>query len=319
MPDRTPDLTPDLTPARTPDLTPAGTPAPSRSRTGRIAYATYLEDPADRDTDWDLAPVREAFARRGVRVESFPWDDPEVAWGDYDSVLLRSAWDYTLRYADFLTWARRVAAATRLLNPLDVVERNTDKTYLRDLEAAGVPVVPTRWYGPGEEPPRPERIAGSWSDLVVKPAVSAGARDTLRTSDPAEASAHVEALARGGRVAMVQPYLDAVDTEGEYSVVVLGGEPSHAITKVPALSEGGRGDARGLTPLTPELRQAAARVLEAEPLADHCAWARVDLVRDAAGVLRLMELELTEPLLFLWLSEGAADRLADVVLDRLDV
>ena len=293
-------------------------PAPSRPRSGRIAYATYVEDPADRDTDWDLAPVREAFSRRAIRVESFAWDDAEVSWGDYDAVLLRSAWDYTLRYADFLAWARRAASSTTLLNPLEVVERNTDKTYLRDLEAAGVPVVPTRWYAPGEEPPRPDTVGGVWSDLVVKPAVSAGARDTLRTSDPAEAAAHVEALARGGRVAMVQPYLDAVDGEGEYSVVVLGGEPSHVITKVPALTQGGRGDARGLTELTAELRAAAQHVLAAEPLADRCAWARVDLARDSDGVLRLMELELTEPLLFLWLAEGSADRLADVVLDLLD-
>jgi hypothetical protein len=294
-------------------------PAPTPPRSGRIAYATYVEDSGDRDTDWDLAPVRAAFARRGVRVESFAWDDPEVSWGDYDSVLLRSTWDYTLRYADFLAWARRVASSSRLLNPLDVVERNTDKTYLRDLEAAGVPIVPTRWYGPGEEPPTPDKVGGSWTDLVVKPAVSAGARDTLRTSDLVEAAAQVEALARGGRVAMVQPYLEAVDGEGEYSVVVLGGKPSHAITKVPALTQGGRGDARGLTELTPELREAAERVLGAEPLADRCAWARVDLARDDEGVLRLMELELTEPLLFLWLAEGSADRLADVVLDLLDV
>src|SRR3954454_9152573 len=148
-------------------------PAPSQPRSGRMAYATYVEDPADRDTDWDLAPVREAFSRRGIRLESFAWDDPEVAWGDYDAVLLRSAWDYTLRYADFLAWARRAASSSRLLNLLEVVEPNTDKTYLRAREAAGVPVVPTRWYAPGEDPPGPLTLGGSWSDLVVKPAVSA--------------------------------------------------------------------------------------------------------------------------------------------------
>jgi glutathione synthase/RimK-type ligase-like ATP-grasp enzyme len=285
----------------------------------RIAYATYVEDPDDPDTDIDLPLVREAFARRGVRLDAFAWDDASAPWADYSVVLLRSTWDYTLSYPDFLAWVRRVAGHSVLINPLEVVERNTDKTYLQALELAGVPVVPTRWYVPGEPPPSADEVSAGWPDLVVKPAISAGARDTLRTSDGAAAAAHVELLVGTGRVAMVQPYLDAVDGEGEYSVIVLGGRPSHVVTKVPALTEGGRGDARGLTELTDELHSAALDVLRAEPSAAECAWARVDLVRDDSGVLCLLELELTEPLLFLWLAEGSADRLVDVVLDLSDV
>ena len=283
----------------------------------RIAYATYLEDLDDRDTDIDLPVVRAAFGRRGIQVDDYVWDDAGAPWGDYPAVLVRSTWDYTLRYADFLAWARRVDGVSQLLNPLAVIEHNTDKTYLHGLEAAGVPVVPTRWYVPGEPPPSPEDVMAGWPDAVVKPAISAGARDTLRFSDGVGAAAHVEVLLDAGRVALVQPYLNAVDGEGEYSVVVLGGVPSHAITKVPALTEGGRGDARGLTELTDELRDTALAVLAAEPLGAQCAWARVDMARDAYGVLRLMELELTEPLLFLWLKEGAPDRLVDVVLGLL--
>jgi glutathione synthase/RimK-type ligase-like ATP-grasp enzyme len=282
-----------------------------------IAYATYVEDADDKDTDVDLPLVREAFARRDVHLDVFAWDDATAPWADYPVVLLRSTWDYTFRYADFLAWATRVAGGSRLINPLPVIERNTNKTYLQSLEEAGVPVVPTRWYVPGQEPPSPGEVAAGWADLVVKPAISAGARDTLRTSDAVEAAAHVELLVGGGRVAMVQPYLDAVDGEGEYSVIVLGGRPSHAITKVPALTVGGHGDARGLTPLTTELAGAALEVLAAEPESAQCAWARVDMVRDDSGVLRLMELELTEPLLFLYLAEGSADRLVSVVLDEL--
>ena len=175
-----------------------------------------------------------------------------------------------------------------------------------------------RWYVPGEPPPSPEDVIAGWPDVVVKPAISAGARDTLRFSDGVGAAAHVEVLLDAGRVAMVQPYLDAVDGEGEYSVVVLGGraEPCH---HQGAGADRGRcrGDARGLTELTDELRATALAVLAAEPLGAQCAWARVDVARDADGVLRLMELELTEPLLFLWLQEGAPDRLVDVVLELL--
>jgi len=291
--------------------------SPRSDRLDRIAYATYVEDPGRPDTDYDLPLVTDAFARRGIQLDAFAWDDAQAPWSAYPAVLVRSTWDYPLRYPDFLAWARAVARQTRLLNPVEVVERNTDKTYLRDLEAAGVPVVPTWWYAPGETPPEPGDLAAVGPDLVVKPAVSAGARDTLRTEDPGLAAGHVATLLANGRVAMVQPYQHAVDSEGEYSVIVLGGEPSHVITKVPALTEGGTGDARGLGRLTAELAAAVRRVLAAEPLESRCAWARVDLVRDASGELRLMELELTEPLLFLFLAEGSADRLVDVVLDRL--
>jgi hypothetical protein len=282
----------------------------------RIAYATYVEDPNDVDTDIDLRVVRDAFARRGVGLDAFAWDDASVPWANYPLVLVRSTWDYSLHHADFLAWARRVADHSQILNPLAVMERNTDKTYLQSLAAAGVPIVPTRWYVPGEPLPSAMELSG---DLVVKPAISAGARDTLRTSDAAEAAAHVGSLVGAGRIAMVQPYLHAVDAEGEYSVIVLGGRPSHVVTKVPALTQGGRGDAQGLVELTDELRAAALDVLAAEPYAEQCAWARVDLVRGAVGVLRLMELELTEPLLFLCLAEGSADRLVDVVLQLSDV
>jgi glutathione synthase/RimK-type ligase-like ATP-grasp enzyme len=279
-----------------------------------IAYATYVEDPSYPDSDVDLPLVREAFARRGVSLDAWSWDDDSAPWADYPLVLVRSTWDYTLRYPDFLAWARRVAQGSRLLNPLAVIERNTDKTYLQSLESAGVPVVPTRWYVPGEAAPSAAEVTAGAGRVVVKPAISAGARDALLTSDAVEAAAHVGMLLEAGRVAMVQPYLEAVDGEGEYSVIVIGGRPSHAITKVPALTAGGHGDARGLTPVTDELSTAALQVLRAEPSGTECAWARVDLVRDDVGVLRLMELELTEPLLFLYLAEGSADRLVDVVL-----
>lgn len=138
------------------------------------------------------------------------WTDPSVDWASYAVAVCRSPWDYTWRRDEFVEWARRVDGLTRLVNPAEVLIRNTDKTYLRDLAAAGVAVVPTLWQMPASMP---------WPEVVVKPAVSAGARDTIRTSSLAEAAAHAATIEAQGKTVMVQPYVPAVEGEGETSIV----------------------------------------------------------------------------------------------------
>ena len=272
----------------------------------RVAYVTYRQEPDRPDPDVDIPHALPALAAAGVTAEVVLWDDPDVDWAGYDLVLLRSAWDYVPRFAEFMPWARRVSTLTRLVPSLEVIERNTDKRYLRDLAAAGVPVVPTHWVEPGED----FRVADlSWHRVVVKPAVSSGSRDTIVTTDPAEIAAQVALILASGRPVLVQPYLDAVDHEGEVSVVVIEGVPSHAVRKVPALSEGGYGDASETVEISAELAAAVGRVLAAEPLAKGLPFARVDLVRGDEGWL-VMELELTEPLLFLGYAGGAPKRFA---------
>ncbi len=281
-----------------------------------MAYVTYQLEPDRPDPDIDIPLAIPALDAVGVDADVVGWDDPEVDWTGYDLVLLRSAWDYVPRFADFMPWARRVAGLTRLVPPLAVIERNTDKTYLRDLATAGVPIVPTHWISPGEDS---GAVVLGWARVVVKPAVSSGARDTIVTADAAEAKAQVAAILASGRTALVQPYLDAVDHEGEVSVVVLGGVPSHAVRKVPALSVGGYGDASETVEVTPELADAVRAVLAAEPLAAGLPFARVDLVRATTGEWLVMELELTEPLLFLGYSPGAPERFAAAVIAALPV
>ena len=279
----------------------------------RVAYVTYRQEPDRPDPDIDIPFTIPALAAVGVTAEVVLWDDPDVDWAAYDLVLLRSAWDYVPRFDEFMPWARRVAALTRLAPPLEVIERNTDKRYLRDLAATGVPVVPTHWVEAGED----FRVADlRWQRVVVKPAVSSGSRDTIVTTDPAAIAAQVALILASGRPVLVQPYLDAVDHEGEVSVVVIDGVPSHAVRKVPALSEGGYGDASETVEISAELAAAVGRVLAAEPLAKGLPFARVDLVRGDEGWL-VMELELTEPLLFLGYAGGAPERFAAAVASAL--
>ncbi|MEU4573072.1 hypothetical protein [Nonomuraea sp. NPDC023979] len=267
------------------------------------AYATF-DDPDTHDDERELALA--AWREQGIEGRTERWDDPGVDWSAYDAVVVRSVWDYVDRRAEFLAWTRRVEQVSRLLNPASVIEANTDKTYLRDL---GVPTVPTHWSA--HDLPR-------WDEYVVKPAISAGARDTIRTTDRDRAGAHAAALEAAGRTPMVQPYLDMVEAEGETSLLYFNRRLSHAVRRTPMLTPGmtGADNARAevRTP-APDQVELAEKVLAAIPQA--LLYARIDLVRLPDGSPAVIELELTEPYLYLRYEPGAAASLATALRELL--
>jgi glutathione synthase/RimK-type ligase-like ATP-grasp enzyme len=279
----------------------------------RLALASAR---AARALDEDLPPLLDAARRRGFDVEVLDWDDAAVDWSAFQTVLLRSTWDYTDRLPEFLAWAERVADRTRLLNPPSVLRWNTDKRYLLDLEAAGVPIIPTRFLSP--EAPIDVDLSG---DLVVKPSVGAGSRGARRFRDaPAAAAEHVRELMSAGRTVLIQPYLDAVDRDGETALIYFAGRFSHAIRKGPLLRPNGEAT-RALfapehitarRPSAAELR-VAERALAAVPHPEPLVYARVDLLPDPKAGPRLLELELTEPSLFFAHGPGSTERLLDAL------
>jgi hypothetical protein len=289
--------------------------------TSRVALVTCDLFPGLWDDDF---PLRDALRARGVTVDAVRWDDPDADWDAYDLAVIRSTWDYVSRHRQFVDWARRVP---RLLNPADTVEWNTDKHYLRDLAAAGVPVTPTDFVAPGATWTPPAE--GEW---VIKPTISAGSQDTGRYTLPAQggqAREHVTRLTAAGRTAMIQPYLAAVDQTGETAVLCLpdaGGELSysHAIRKGPMLTGPDVGDIdpgdEVITPRTPSPAElaTAAKALRAIPGgANRLLYARVDMIAGPDGAPLLVELELSEPSLFLRTNPAAASRLADAVRTRV--
>jgi hypothetical protein len=276
----------------------------------RVALVTSAEHPGL----WvDDHPLRDELRSQGADVAWPLWDDPSVDWDAFDITVIRSVWDYTWRREEFLTWARDVDTRTDLRNPLPVIEWNSHKQYLRDLEAAGVPVVPTEWLPVGSSVDLAERCAqNGWTEAVVKPAVSAGGRDTMRFSadSPEEAQGLAERLLPDEEL-MLQPYLSSVTTTGERSMLYVDRVFAHAVRRPPYLDTGLYADSAPADPETDELEVAEA-VLAA---VDHeLMYARVDLVRDDAGVPRLAEVELIEPQLFLRLSPLMTTRLADSIL-----
>lgn len=278
-----------------------------------VALATYARLPS-LDEDWP--PLRAALEAEGVVGEPAVWDDPAVEWGCYNLVVVRATWDYARRSEEFLRWAEKVAAVSRLANALEILRWNTDKRYLADLEAAGLPVVPTKFVGPAEEVHLPS------DEYVLKPSVSAGARDTARygPAEVAQARRHIAELLAAGRTVMVQPYVPSVDARGETSLVYLNGTYSHAVRRGPILLRGAGTTRRpSTTNVRPRVPTAAERSTSDAALAavmDRFGtplYARVDLVESQDGHSLILELELTEPTLFLRHNSFAPSRLAQAI------
>lgn len=277
----------------------------------RVALATCSQFP---ELPEDEPMLLNALRERGVVTEPAVWNDPGQDWSRFALVIVRSTWDYVPRREQFVSWA---ASVPWLLNDAEVIAWNTDKRYLRELSGT----VPTRFVEPGEhwEPPVGE--------YVIKPSVSAGSQDTARYQPGEEqrARSHLEALLAAGRTVMVQPYLAAVDDQGESALVFFDGEFSHAIRKAPLLaprSDPSRAlfaqeDISARNPRPDELALAEEILGSLRWPRQELLYARVDLIPAADGTPQLVELELTEPSLFLAHQDAAAGRLADCVAGRL--
>jgi glutathione synthase/RimK-type ligase-like ATP-grasp enzyme len=283
-----------------------------------VLLATCADFPTG---DEDAELLEAALRRAGVEARWAVWDDPTVDWAEGLTVL-RSTWDYTADRDRFLAWVRRLP---RVLNPPEVVEWSTDKTYLADLASAGVPTVETVVLPPGEP------LGDVTGEFVVKPAVGAGSRGVGRFgADGADAArAHVGALHAAGRTALVQPYLAEVDRSGEAALIYLDGRFSHAITKGAMIGAGMthpvQGDAlyveENISPREASAHEravadAALRYVDGRFGAD-LLYARVDLLPSDDGPV-VVELELVEPSLFLGHAAGgaAADRFAAAIGGR---
>jgi glutathione synthase/RimK-type ligase-like ATP-grasp enzyme len=271
-----------------------------------IATNRLAEDP-------DQPALLAALAREGVRGVPAAWNDEDVDWNGFAATVIRSTWDYPLAYGEFVAW---VPTVTRLINPSDVVVWNTDKRYLDDLAARGVPTIETTYAQTGEDATFPD------ADFVVKPTVGGGSRGAKRfaSGDVAAARAHVDALAAQGRLAMIQPYIDTVATTGETDVIVIDGEVSHAVRKhapinleATAVPAGPVSVAR-VEPSAAE-RSVVAATLAAVPVVSPLCFARVDLVATRSGPV-VIEVELIEPFLFLDHRDDAAARLARAIVRR---
>jgi glutathione synthase/RimK-type ligase-like ATP-grasp enzyme len=275
-----------------------------------LASCKVLPEP-----DPDEALLVEALRAAGVDAEVLAWDDDDAPFARADLVVLRSTWNYYADVGAFLAWVERTAGATRLLNPAGIVAANVRKTYLRDLAARGVDVVPTEFVRAGERCDVARLMDDrGMSRVVVKPVVSAGSfRTESFTRERARAAqTFLDDLVRD-RDAMVQRWMPAVETYGERSLVWIDGRITHAVRKSPRFA-GGVEQVSGAMPIEDRERAFAEEVLA--PWADSLLYGRVDIIRDEDDVLRVMEVELVEPSLFLTQSPAALDRFVRAIVRR---
>jgi hypothetical protein len=287
----------------------------TRVRAVKVAFATCRAYELGHHDDHEAAAL--------VGAEFRVWNDPAVDWDAFDRIVIRSVWDYTSQLDAFLKWCERVGSS-RLRNRTDLVAFNADKSYLNRL---GVPTVPTSFVAAGDPTPL---LTG---EVVIKPSVSAGARDTGRfpADRHPDALALIEAIRSSGRVALVQPYLPLVDERGETAIVYLGGEVSHVLRKRPVLRSA------GVAPLGPAAGAPAAVMSEDDLVSASAAsdgelelaaaahaqisrwfatplYARIDLVPGFDGEPLLIELEAIDPCLYFGQVPGAAGRRAGAIL-----
>jgi glutathione synthase/RimK-type ligase-like ATP-grasp enzyme len=246
--------------------------------------------------NWAYDVEAEALRRGGVEVEPRPWTEPGELDG-FDVVMPLVAWGY---HADPARWhallERFEEQATTVLNPVPLLRWNSDKRYLAELGRKGIAVIPTRIAEEMDELALADARAEYGAELVIKPPVSASADGThrLQPDDPLPEESR-------GRAMMIQPFLRSVAEEGEYSIMLFGGEFSHSIVKRPKAGDyrvqphlGGTEEPCDPPPGSIELAQAALAAAPAE-----AAYSRVDMVRDGSGALAIIELELIEPSLWL--------------------
>ena len=269
-----------------------------------------------RGYDKDLGILSRALDVAGVKWNIVNWDDPQVQWNEYSIAVLRSPWDYHERIAEFSAWLRVVATQTQLMNTLPLVEWNLDKRYLRELMNSDIAVMNTVFVE--SETDLAHEVFSA--DVIVKPAISAGSNNTARYKhDVAGATDHARKLLSNGIAVLAQPYQSAIDEYGETGLVYLGGQFSHGFRKAPIFADtdqnhNGLYVVEDITLRNPSAAERAfgdkivafvTNKFGVAPL-----YARVDMVMNADGVPELMELELTEPSLFLHLDDESPARAA---------
>jgi glutathione synthase/RimK-type ligase-like ATP-grasp enzyme len=293
-----------------------------------IAVLTDGRYVAPDDNDWYIRQIHQedglvadALRRQGLSVVRRDWADPDVDWSDCRALLFRTTWDYFDRFAEFSPWLEQVSGQCRLFNEAALIRWNIDKHYLGDLAATGVNITPTWFIGPGDARTLAEHVAAcGWPELILKPAVSGAARHTYRFA-AGDAGQHQAVFAEliAVEAMLLQPFQQSVLEQGEISLMVMDGRVSHAIRKTPKANDFRVQDDHGGTVHAHEASAEEIAFAEAAVAAVpfDVIYARVDVIRDNAGQLAIMELEMVEPELFFRFHPAAADQLAAGIARRL--
>ena len=287
-----------------------------------VAIASYYSTGAyDANTIDEDALLSSILTEMNITHQIHPWSAPEVDWSAFTHVLIKSTWDYFDFYPEFLVWLDTLERlGVQVLNEVPTLRWNSSKTYLMEIESQGFPCIAGKILPKGSKPVLDQLHSELNADqLVVKPLVSGGAKNTLKVVRGKELGLEekIQNLLQEEDF-LVQPFILEIEQIGEYSLIFFNEELSHAVLKTPAAADFRvqhyyGGTIQTIIPSEPLLASAQALV---DRFAKNTLYARVDGV-EIDGVFHLMELELIEPYLFLGLSDTAIPNYKAALRKRL--
>lgn len=277
-------------------------------------------------TDWYVEQiltedrlVQEALEAKGLKVTKKDWADPDFDWSTAKTLLFRTTWDYFHRFEEFSPWLDKVSKLTTLINPAEQIRWNMDKHYMRDLKEKGIPIVESHYVKRGSTDSLADiHKKTGWTETVIKPTVSGGARHTYKLN-PNNYAEHEtifkDLIAKEDFI--LQPFQKNVPVDGEVSHIVIGGKYSHSILKLAKAGDyrvqddyGGTVHKYAPSPEEVEFAEKATKACDPLPL-----YSRVDVIWDNNKDLALIELELIEPELWFRENNKAAKKLAEAVFE----
>jgi hypothetical protein len=274
---------------------------------------------------WDNLLIQ-PFSQHGVHVDVISWHATDIDWSQYDAVIVRSTWDYQEHADAFIDKLIEITKHdTVLINPLSLMQWNISKRYLQILQTQGITIIPSVFFDSVAISDIYAQFAYfDTQEIIIKPLISANSDNTFRLD-------HTNLMAQAGPLSnifsttpcVIQPFLDSVINEGEYSLFYFNGEYSHTIRKVPKSGDFRVQEEHGgelITVIPDELQlSAAAKVLAALP--EKSLYARVDLIRNPRAqkedIWQLMEVELIEPSLYFNMDEASPKRFVQATLNYL--
>lgn len=259
-----------------------------------------------------------ALELRGLTASRAAWDDPEYDWAQAKNVIIRATWNYSPQIVEYSTWLKTVSEVSHLINPLETILWNLDKHYLFDLERNGISIPPSHIVQQGSTSSLLSIIDQlTWTEFVVKPAVSGGGRHTYRVHQKlaSDFNSTFQELVKAETM-ILQEFQSNILTMGEITLVCFGGKYSHAIRKFAKDGEfrvqddfGGR--VEPYKPSQDEIDLAERAMKSIEPIP---AYGRVDMMWDNHNNLCVSELELIEPELWLRFKQTASEMFVDALL-----
>lgn len=261
--------------------------------------------------------VVEAMEAKGLGVARVSWSDPSFDWSTTKAVVFRSTWDYFYRFQEWEAWLATTSKVTKMINSYALIQWNMDKHYLGDLQKRGVHIPDSRYIEVGEQTSLATLLGETgWTNCILKPCVSGTARHTYKLNAE-NISSHEDTFQSliSEEAMMLQPFLNNIMDKGEVSMVVIGGQFTHAVLKVAqsgdfrVQSDFG-GAVHHYEPSDEEMAFAEKAVAACDP---QPIYARVDIVEDNNGELAVIELEMIEPELWFRLNPKAAEDLAEAI------